>query len=113
MRIRLGKNEDEFSILNWQNFHCLLVALLWVPAAYPGLRERDSACFIGTTDYGRASDCAPIFPSVPATSRPIFARCITHSAVASTANSTASRAAPNAHNIAGVAALAIRAESEE
>ena len=61
--------------------------------------------------YGCA--VAPIFPSVPAISRPMFAQCITHSSAASAANSHASRASPNVHSIAGVAALAIRAESEE
>ena len=55
----------------------------------------------------------PILPSDPANSRTIFERCITQSSAASAANSHASRASPNDHSITGVAALAIRADSEE
>ena len=61
-----------------------------------------------------AFDCsAPILPSAPASSRAILDRCITHSSTASTAKSSASLGRSKAHSIAGVAALAIRAESEE
>jgi hypothetical protein len=65
------------------------------------------------TSYGRACDRAPILPSEPANSRTMFGRCITHSSAASAANSHALRGSPNDHSIKGVAALAIRAESEE
>ena len=53
--------------------------------------------------HGAAYAFAPILPSLPATRRRMFSRCVNHNSSVSTANSTASCGCPSHHNSSGVA----------
>ncbi len=69
--------------------------------------------FAGVCDPHALSALVPIRFSVPDSSRAIFARCVTKIRAVITVKSSAVCRLSSAHKIAGVAALASKAESEE
>ena len=69
--------------------------------------------FAGVCDPHALSALVPIRCSVPASSRAILPRCVTKIRTVITTKSSAACGSSSAHKIAGVAALASNAESEE